>query len=191
MTTAGWTIQILEEEIAAAGHYAQLSRNYTQKKLEQQQSSYSDGSMHSNIVCGRVARDAIARVLREQGVTCSCEDSPHTQATRYCIITSDGVLIQTRFIASRPNYKNLLEDQKSFEQRPHDYYVAITSRDGLNTLEILGYTTREGLSERKYKDFGQGVLNRYVPLSRLQGFDELVAMLRPARLVRMKDAVIR
>jgi len=178
MTAGGWVVWVLGTEIAAARRYARLSQDCTLRKLEQHKSRYSDGLRRSSIVAGHVARLVVARVLRDQGIPSVCEDSPHTEAKRFCIQTAAGWLAQTRYVSNQKNYRNLLEDVRSFERRPHHFYVAVTSRDDLSTMEILGYATRDEMAQREALDLGQGVLDRYTPLSHLHSFEDLVSLLR-------------
>jgi hypothetical protein len=172
------TVGILAEEIRSAQRYAGLSIDHTFRKLEQQQSRFAGSTRQRNIIVGRVARDVVARVLRDHAIRTTCEETPPTEWKHYSLVTSGGVFLQVRFIGNRPNYTNLLEDLRSFHRRHHDFYIATTSRDELETLEIIGYASRDELEQRKPRDFTQGVLNRYVPLARLHPFDELVQELR-------------
>ena len=177
MRAMPWWVAILSTEREAAEQYAGLSKEHTFRKLEQQRSRYSEPRRHSNIKLGRLARDVLARLFREHGIRCECDDSPHTEAAKYCIATHRGWLVQTRFIRNRPTYRNLLDDVPSFERRPHDFYVAMTSRDDLETMEILGYASREEMMERQPRDFGQGMRNYYVPLNRCHPLEELITTL--------------
>jgi len=167
-------VPIFPEEVRSAQRYAGLSLDHTFRKLEQQESRLAGNLRQRNIVVGRVARDVIARVLRDNSIMTTCEETSPTQWKRYCLVTADGVFLQVRFIANRRNYTNLLEDLRSFHRRPHDFYIATTSRDELATLEVIGYASRDELEQRKPRDFAQGVLNRYVPLARLHPFGDLV-----------------
>ena len=178
MTMEKWTVPILPVDIEDAHSYAERSRDHTQRKLEHQQSRYSD--MKRNIVVGRVARNVVARALRDARVPCDFEETPATRAKHYSIVTSDGHFVQPRFIGDYPRHRNLLEDVGSFERRPHEFYVATVSLDDLRNLDILGYATRGELGERKPRPFRHGVLNRYVPLDQLHPFAELVEILRSA-----------
>ena len=170
-----WTVPILPVDLEDAHSYAERSRNHTKRKLEHQQSRYSDTKR--KIVVGRVARNVVARALRDAGVSCHFEETPATRAKHYSILTSDGHFIQPRFIGDYPRHKNYLEDVGSFETRPHEFYVATVSLDDLCDLDILGYATRDELGERRPRPFGHGVLNRYVPLDQLHPFAELIGLL--------------
>jgi hypothetical protein len=172
------TVAILPDELSVAQRYADLSEPHTQRKLELQRSRHAGQLRLSNIVCGRVSRAIVARTLTDRGVPCRCDDSPATDAARYCIETESGLLVQVRFATNRPNYTKLLEDVRSFEFRPHHFYVGVTTRDGFASLTILGYATRDEMSQRPPIDLGHGVLNRYVALSALHPFAELVEVLR-------------
>jgi hypothetical protein len=169
-------VQLLPADLEDAGSYAHLSRDHTQRKLEHQQSRYSD--LERNIRVGRAARNGVARALRDAGIACDFESTPATRWKSYSIVTSDGHFIQPRFIGDYPRHKLLPEDVGSFETRPHDFYVATASSDGLRTLDILGYATRREMEERRPKSLGHGKDNRYVPLNRLHPFQELIAWLR-------------
>ncbi len=171
-----WTVELLVTDLDDADSYARRSRNNTHRKLEHQQSRYSD--IERNIRVGRAARNGIARALGEAGIDCSFENTPDTRWKSYSILTSDGHFIQPRFIGDYPRHKLLPEDVGSFEKRPHDFYVAAASSDGLRTLNILGYATRNEMEEHRPKPLGQGVLNRCVPLDHLHPFRELIAWLR-------------
>lgn len=187
MTTVEiWTVPVLPVELEDARSYAERSRNHTLRKLEHQQSRYSD--IKRNIVVGRVARNVVARVLRDADIPCYFEDSPSTQWKGYSIVTSGGHFIQPRFIGDYPRHKNLPEDVRSFERRPHDFYVAATSSDELCNLDILGYATRRELEERRPISFGHGVLNRYVPLDGLHPFAELIRLLRSSPDTALESA---
>ena len=167
-------VTILPQEIRSAQGYAGLSLEYTFRKLEQQQSRLAGNARQRNIMVGRVARNVVSRVLHDNGIATTCEETSPAEWKHYCLATLDGVFLQVRLIGDRPNYTNLLEDIQSFNYRHHDFYIATTSRDKLETLEIIGYARRDELERLKPCDFGQGVLNRCVPLARLHPFDELV-----------------
>jgi len=178
MPAGPWIVWVLSTEIEAARYYAELSKDYTLRKLEQQRSRFADGLRLSNIVNGHVARLVVARVLRDQGISNVCDDSPHTETKRFCIQTAAGWLVQTRFVGNQKNYLYLFEDVGSFERRPHHFYVALTSRDDLSTMEMLGYATSDEMAQREACDFGQQVANRYTPLSDLHPIEDLVSLLR-------------
>jgi len=171
-----WTVPVLSIDVEDAHSYAEGSRDHTQRKLEHQQSRYSD--IKRNIVVGRVARNVVARVLQEASIPCPFEETPATRSKSYSIVTANGHFIQPRFIGDYPRHKNFLEDVGSFERRPHEFYVATVSLDDLRNMDILGYATRGELEERKPRGFGHGVLNCYVPLDRLHPFPELIELLR-------------
>jgi hypothetical protein len=94
-------VWVLSTEIEAARYYAELSKDYTLRKLEQQRSRFADGLRLSNIVNGHAARLVVARVLRDQGISNVCDDSPHTETKRFCIQTAAGWLVQTRFVGNQ------------------------------------------------------------------------------------------
>jgi len=77
MTDSILKVAVLAEELAAAHEYAKRSEDHTCRKLEFQRSRYSN--RERNIVVGRVARDVVARVLRQAGISTDFEDSPPTQ----------------------------------------------------------------------------------------------------------------
>lgn len=188
MSKSTLKLKVAAADIESAKGYAKLSTNYTQKKLEQQQSKFSGTRRLENIEVGRIARDVVIRFLNDRGIFASHEDSSHTESTHFCIVAADGLFIQTRFIGNKPNYKYLLEDTRSFEQRHHDFYIAVTSRDNLKTIEILGYATREEMTKWAPKEFGQGVLNRYVPLSNLHPIEELWEILRSSAVRSLRKS---
>jgi hypothetical protein len=169
-------VAVLPQELEAGCDYATRSKGHTLRKLEFQQSQYSN--LERNIIVGRVARDVIARVLGEADIKCRFEDTPPTQWKSFSIATLSGRFIQPRSIGDYPRHTKLPDDVRSFEKRPHEFYVAVTSRDKLVTLDVLGWATRHEMGERKPISFGYGVLNRYVPLDRLHPFAELMQLLQ-------------
>ncbi len=181
-----WTVPILPADIEDARSYAERSSNHTLRKLEHQQSRYSN--IQRNIFVGRVARNVVARALLDAGIPSQFEDTPPTKWKSYSIATCNGYFVQPRFIGDYPRHKMLPEDVGSFEKRPHHFYVATTSEQLRNPdsldhatrpeMNILGYATRSEMEERRARSFGQGVLNRYVPLKRLHAFVELIKLLR-------------
>jgi hypothetical protein len=154
--------------------YAGLPLEYPFRKLEQQQSRFAGNARQRNTMVGRVARDVVSRVLRDTGIATTCEETSPTEWRHDCLATLEGVFLQVRFIGDRPNYTNLLEDLQSSNYRHHDFYIATTSRDEVETIEIVGYATRDELERLKPRGFGQGAFNRRVRLARLHPFDELV-----------------
>jgi hypothetical protein len=167
-------VTILPEEIESARRYSGLSLDHTRKKLEQQQSRHSVRLNRHNIIVGRVARDVLGRVLGDRGIPTTCEESSPREWKHFCLATTAGIFLQVRYISNRPNYVNLLEDVHSFNRRPHDFYIATTSKDELQTLEIIGYATRDEMERHWPRDFGQAIFNRYAPLAVLHPFEELV-----------------
>jgi hypothetical protein len=178
MTADLWLIPIPEHERAEAWAYADASLPHTQRKLEQQQSVYAPNANRARIASFRAARSAVARSLREHGVPCQCDESSHRDKAQYCIRARSGHLVQVRFITDRPNYRKLLEEVWSFEKRPHDFYVATTSRDDLETLVVLGYATRAEMQGRRPVSHGQGRASYYVYLTDLRPFRELAELLQ-------------
>lgn len=171
-------IPVLQEEIDEARDYARRASPYTLKKLDRQRPKVAGRQNAENQVNFRVARAVVSRLLIQSGIVNVCDDSSHTDTTSFCIRTVHGALIQVRFITDRPNYLNLLEDIHSFTRRPHDLYVATTSSNQLRSIRIHGFATRTELSRLKPKDFGQAVMNRYVPLTQLHPMPQLLVILK-------------
>jgi len=171
------TVSVQQDDLRQGAGYAHASEPFTHRKLDQQKSRHARAPNLARITAHRVARSVVARVLSDSGIPCICDESDHTQTTEFCIRVDSGHYIQVRFISNRPNYRKLLEDVWSFNHRPHHYYVATTSRDELQSLDMLGYATRAEMAERVPVSHGQGRSSYYVYLTDLHPFGQLVTAL--------------
>ena len=171
-------IPVLQEEVRQARDYARRASPYTLRKLDCQRSKFVTEENLDKQINFRVARAVVSRLLLRSGIENVCDDSCHTDTTSFCIRTAHGALIQVRFITDNPNYRRLPEDVDSFTRRRHDFYVATTSSNQLQTIRIHGFATRTELSRLEPIDFGQGIMNRYVPLTELHPMPQLLVILK-------------